>query len=668
MSPPMPQYQAGGGPPPPKRHQSGPPGQNDSPVPSQARPTQPPSQYHFYQPSNNSQFQVPYHHGPQVSHTPYQGSPPILQSSTSAGSAGSPRSGTTPMDARKLNGFSTPSPVPAPPPIGSIDTRPPPPSNAPMYDTRPPPPTTGFTSVNAGQASGFATVNTRVPPHATTTPSKAAKEHGTPKSEGSRRGSGKSPKSTTPITVGGLSLNKRTPSTTHPYQMSEAFANRHHHCEREDELKRGVWTSYGPMGSRDVPTGPPVEMYLRCNHDDCKRIDWKTVHGLQCHIVKSHEQPKGTIGSLEKALAIYGVPVREIQEYEKEHGLGTAGQMAAPKNQKIQKAMQKSQSPGSGDASTPSVTPSASYTSNGTPLGGPLFPPTPSKAQDAIIGRPPLDRDSLGNGTQAKPNSSFTALRNTWQPYEPPQTISAKDKGTFVKPPTTASIPSPSIPSQTSLAPRETPEKMPPMANAISAMGPATAAAVEISRAQPKTEETVSPVAQATPPLAAGIESTATVPVSSEPPTQVPKDEPRTHDEAKADEPAKAQPEVQPLPEVQSQLETQAQPDSQPEPTKESNTSQPKAEPESTTQHANPQPPATPARRPSRRESVSQTGAAMPSPKMSNKRAGPGRRSSAAATVSANASVDGGSGDEGEQKERPGTRRNATGRFLRKGR
>jgi hypothetical protein len=70
------------------------------------------------------------------------------------------------------------------------------------------------------------------------------------------------------------------------------------------------------------------EMYLRCNHDDCMRIDWKTVHGLQCHIVKNHGIPKGTIGSLELALEKYGVEVQEIEEHEKKHGLGSAGTMA----------------------------------------------------------------------------------------------------------------------------------------------------------------------------------------------------------------------------------------------------------------------------------------------------------------------------------------------------
>jgi hypothetical protein len=75
-------------------------------------------------------------------------------------------------------------------------------------------------------------------------------------------------------------------------------------------------------------------MYLRCSHENCLRIDWRTVHGLQCHIVKNHEQPKGTIGSLEKALDKYGVPVSEIEEYERVHGPGSGGTMADPKNTK----------------------------------------------------------------------------------------------------------------------------------------------------------------------------------------------------------------------------------------------------------------------------------------------------------------------------------------------
>ncbi|KAK5086735.1 hypothetical protein LTR05_003903 [Lithohypha guttulata] len=121
---------------------------------------------------------------------------------------------------------------------------------------------------------------------------------------------------------GNGSSNKRTPSTTHPYQMSETFAKRHHHCERIDSFNRGIWTW---PGGKDHPTEPAIEMYLRCNHDGCRRIDWRTVHGLQYHIVKKHEQPKGTIRSLEKALAAYGVPVKEVEEAEERDGLGTGG-------------------------------------------------------------------------------------------------------------------------------------------------------------------------------------------------------------------------------------------------------------------------------------------------------------------------------------------------------
>ena len=84
-------------------------------------------------------------------------------------------------------------------------------------------------------------------------------------------------------------------------------------------------------------------MYLRCNHDNCRRIDWRTVHGLQCHIVKSHEQPKGTIGSLEKALDRYGVPVKEVEDYENEYGFGSGGTMADPKNLKIKNKMREAQ-------------------------------------------------------------------------------------------------------------------------------------------------------------------------------------------------------------------------------------------------------------------------------------------------------------------------------------
>lgn len=187
---------------------------------------------------------------------------------------------------------------------------------------------TGFASVNQPPHSGFAAVNARdldtppPPPKHRKRQRRDSDDRDLPlrndeDDREEKEGSG-----------------KRTPSTTHPYQMSEAFANRHHHCERTDTINRGIWTWYGHGGTADRPTAQSTEMYLRCNHDGCGRIDWRTVHGLQCHIVKNHEQPKGTIGSLEKALERYGVPVRDVEALEEREGLGAGGTMADPKNQK----------------------------------------------------------------------------------------------------------------------------------------------------------------------------------------------------------------------------------------------------------------------------------------------------------------------------------------------
>src|SRR5438105_4394480 len=101
---------------------------------------------------------------------------------------------------------------------------------------------------------------------------------------------------------------------------SKAFNNRHHKCERVDAMKRGIWTSHGPGGTVDNPTEPKVEMYLQCSYKTCLWIDWRTVHGLLCHLTRVHGQPKGGIVSRERALDRYGVPVSEIQEYEQLHG------------------------------------------------------------------------------------------------------------------------------------------------------------------------------------------------------------------------------------------------------------------------------------------------------------------------------------------------------------
>lgn len=212
------------------------------------------------------------------------------------------------------------------------------------YDTRPPPSapsSSGFAAVNHPSTGGFAAVNVRLTETPPSVEPAAAKDHHASKHSKSVDHTPARTSTSEEKSNAGNGSSKRTPSTTHPYQMSEAFANRHHHCERTDTLNRGIWTWYGP-GGRDHPTEPATEMYLRCNHDGCRRIDWRTVHGLQCHIVKNHEQPKGTIGSLEKALAAYGVPISDIEETEKRDGLGSGGTMADPKNTKVRSKIRDS--------------------------------------------------------------------------------------------------------------------------------------------------------------------------------------------------------------------------------------------------------------------------------------------------------------------------------------
>lgn len=205
--------------------------------------------------------------------------------------------------------------------------------------------------------------------------------------------------------------------------MSEAFANRHHHCERVDSLNRGVWTSYGIGGTQDNPTGPAVEMYLRCNHDGCSRIDWRTVHGLQCHIVKNHDQPKGTIGSLDKALERYGVPVKEVEDYEREHGRGTAGTMADPKNlkmklkTKIQDFVRKS-TPGS-HGIDPQARPAGYRPDPKSTSESPTAPDGIKRSPDVGMtnGVPQKRASEDGSAPQtatASPANTFAAVRSTW--------------------------------------------------------------------------------------------------------------------------------------------------------------------------------------------------------------------------------------------------------------
>lgn len=295
----------------------------------------------------NSTYTRPYHSG-SYSTTPNAASP-------AASTNGLNHPPQPPPDRSSLNPLGHPGSPRSRPPSSAHSpatpataTNPPPRVTSSSYDTRPPPTTTssGFASVNAPTNTGFAAINPRsaaTPPASHVGPARPLQDldHKTPNQQVGSNGidstrfhSYTSTPSTTP-TLAANTASKRTPSTTHPYQMSEAFANRHHHCERVDGLNRGIWTSYGVGGTQENPTGPATEMYLRCNHDGCSRIDWRTVHGLQCHIVKNHEQPKGTIGSLDKALEKYGVPVKEVEEYERKHGRGSAGTVADPKNHKI---------------------------------------------------------------------------------------------------------------------------------------------------------------------------------------------------------------------------------------------------------------------------------------------------------------------------------------------
>ncbi|KIV97682.1 hypothetical protein, variant 2 [Exophiala mesophila] len=356
-------------PPPSKRHQAGPPGHLESssghsrladpanlppPHPIKTVVSNPP--FSYYRSSESSSYSRPFHQSPAYS-TPSSASPASAtnglnstsQNPTDRSSLGQVSRSDSPHTNRATT---TRSPAT---PIASSNTLARPASSS--YDTRPPPTTgsSGFATVNTPTSSGYAAINPRGPVHPASSHvsphmgatrdadshQKTANQQGVaPSTEGSRfhpysSATTGSPSTTVTATTTPTTTNKRTPSTTHPYQMSEAFANRHHHCERVDVLNRGIWTSYGVGGTQENPTGPPTEMYLRCNHDGCSRIDWRTVHGLQCHIVKNHEQPKGTIGSLDKALEKYGVPVKEVEKHESEHGSGSAGTVADPKNHKI---------------------------------------------------------------------------------------------------------------------------------------------------------------------------------------------------------------------------------------------------------------------------------------------------------------------------------------------
>jgi hypothetical protein len=333
MSPPVPSnYQSPA--PPAKRHQPGPPSHMSPQRPPQnGQAPYPP--YQFYQPGEP----------PRPGSRGY-GPPPPAQSQPQYAASNGPPSATSekfPSGTPQQSQLPLQHPPNTQLPQRSGPAHTSPPHNADSnYNILPPPSSSSFAPINPG-APGFAPINppplssSNTPVQANVKPMPGSMKVSQPPLQGLDNAFHHSPTNppgrvATPSSTG--AAGKRTPSTTHPYTQSEAFNNRHHKCERVDALNRGIWTSYGPGGTADNPTGPKVEMYLRCSHENCLRIDWRTVHGLQCHIVKNHEQPKGTIGSLEKALDRYGVPVSEVEEYEKLHGPGSGGTMADPKNTK----------------------------------------------------------------------------------------------------------------------------------------------------------------------------------------------------------------------------------------------------------------------------------------------------------------------------------------------
>lgn len=401
-------------PPPAKRHQTS--------HPAETPPTRPPDPPH-YLPQSIDRNPYSYYSSPAPQQAPpphpapYHNAPPYQyamhnQSPTMAHHQRPPDS--YPYGP---NGHGTPNHPP--PPTSSFNTAPPPPQSRQVsshYDTRPPPPmpsSSGFTTVNQPPpSSGFAAVNSRPPAGSPGPEVPASKAH--KPSKGSESTPARPSVGGEDRTHSGNSSSKRTPSTTHPYQMSEAFANRHHHCERTDGLNRGIWTWYGP-GGKDHPTEPPTEMYLRCNHDGCRRIDWRTVHGLQCHIVKNHEQPKGTIGSLEKALAGYGVPVKEVEATEEMHGPGSGGTMADPKNNKFRARKTAAER----RALTPADDKSTSLVANRSVSPSSIL--LSHQKQHHSLGDH-IDSESDGamvNGArieQHRPSGGFAAVNASWKP------------------------------------------------------------------------------------------------------------------------------------------------------------------------------------------------------------------------------------------------------------
>jgi hypothetical protein len=155
--------------------------------------------------------------------------------------------------------------------------------------------------------------------------------------------------------------------------------------------------------------------------------------------VKNHEQPKGTIGSLEKALERYGVPVKEVEDFEREHGKGTAGTMADPKNLKMKlktkiQDFSRRGTPGpygvDPDARPAGYRPSPTATDDSPTMsdGVKKSPETAATNGHFTTNASTADagRQSAPQAASTSPANSFTAVRPTWVGVTTPQTMPVK--------------------------------------------------------------------------------------------------------------------------------------------------------------------------------------------------------------------------------------------------
>ncbi|KAL9107722.1 MAG: hypothetical protein Q9227_007437 [Pyrenula ochraceoflavens] len=201
------------------------------------------------------------------------------------------------------------------------------PPSGPPPSHQPPPPVSGFAAVNRAPPS-FAPVNAPIPapvqtpmppqppptqgppPHPGLAPAPGTPVYNDPNSRNFQTHKHYSPMNPPPSlnkppgvqrteTPPSVSAKRERGPSTHPYMYSEAFAKRHVKCDREDQYGRGIW-------HHDTSN---TDRYIRCWHDNCGRMDWKTLHGFACHIVRRHDLPKGTLQGIQDCLEKYGVEV-----------------------------------------------------------------------------------------------------------------------------------------------------------------------------------------------------------------------------------------------------------------------------------------------------------------------------------------------------------------------